>query len=1674
MKKSSVINYKKLFKKFYFSKIIKFGLFLFLFFLFSQTASATIYAPGATLEPDCAPGSLNCGVSVPSITHIGNTNLTLTGARILSLNGNSLTLDGTVGDVVFGNDGSVSVGGNLSVTGNITGNMTGSAQNLTLAKIGSSTFSTLQDMQNVFHSAGWTSGGTITDAGGGNINVSAGTGLIRNSNTAVATISYFDWTAMNGIAIPSNSVRYVGVEYNGGSPQISVRTSANWNLKTDFPIGVVANEGGTLSIYSDKQAVGDHAATMIQREYETMPLSRDERDGGLIIGETGTRNITLTAGAVWDRLNRYIIPAFDTSITGNFDAYYRDGGSGFTKVTGLTQWPNTKYDNGSGTLATMTDNYYSTLWFFIDTNSKISMVYGRNEYTTSSLADAEMEPDTLPSKLMVFGKLLGKVVFQKSASSAVDVSTAFSMSGSSSLNTNHANLTGLDYASSGHTGFADAISGVNDNITSMTGVASIAPTASALNITGNGASLWKTISGALTLDSAAALNIGNTNATSLSLGKSGITTTNNGNLAVVGNLSTLKGTDYTTTGSQNNVNFGFGSLIRYTGVASATFTGITGGTDGRILRVANVSSSDIIFNNLDGSSSSANQVITTTGTSVTIAPNGMITLAYDSSDSKWRIVSNPVGIGTIAGFAFVQSGNAFGTTASLGTTDANALNLITSGATRFALSAGSATLTGTGATSLASTGALTLDAATALNVGTTNATSVSIGKTGVATAINSTAVNLAGNSTVLDMSGTGILGLNTTTNRPITTGTGMFTAGGDLTVTGNHLYMGTNTGGDILVADGSKFNPVAMNGDASISSLGAVTLNYAGAQASDATHKGFLTAADWVTFNSKQPALGFTAEDVANKSAVTTLGTSDTLYPTQKAVKTYVDNIATGLAWKQPVELINTIADVSSPPGSPVNLDGYIINTGGNTGVWASFAPGDLVQYQTPTWVKIKSLVIGDRFGVAFKTSTTPSGGMTGKTNYEVQVTGGTAGAYTYTFTAPTNNDALFVQNTNAFYHNVSFTYSSALTQWVQFSATVSLDFLSGLSQSGNDVSLGALTSDWNQTGVFNINTAGNIAVNGGSLSTTSATANLLNANATTLNIGGAATAINLGAAGAIVTGGGALTINSAPATAVTVDSGTTGAVNIGNSANAKTITLGNITGATALNINTGTGGSTYTTTNGTFNLNTGTGAINIGTDAGAKTITIGNTTGATALNLNSGSGGINLAGNTTITDGNSFTTGTGVTTLNSASVILSGNSTILDMTGTGTLGLNTTTNRAITTGTGLFTTGGGLTVTGALSAPGNFITAKGTDYTTTGTQNDVDFGTGSLFRYTGASTATFTGIAGGVDGRQIRIMNASSSNVVIKNDDAGSSATNRVLTTAGGDLTLSAGVSVGLQYDSGVSRWRVVVLPATSSTVSGFAFVQSGNAFGTTASLGTTDANALNFITGGATRFALSAGSATLTGTGTTSLASTGSLSLDSATGLSIGTTNATSLSIGRTGITTTNNGALTSTQTLTASNGLTLTTGALNLTATSGTIDISSATISAGSPLVFDGSTPDANKTTFVITDPTGARTITFPNASITVNAAASISGTTLASNVVTSSLTAVGALSSGSIASGFGSISTTNNITTSGNISTTGTGTLTSAGTLTASNAFTMTTGALSLTSTSGEFLLLVLLA
>jgi hypothetical protein len=294
-----------------------------------------------------------------------------------------------------------------------------------MARIAGSTYFTLQHMQDLIHSSGWISGGVISDAGGAVIDVTAGAGLIRVADSAVAEVQFFDWAALAGTVIPADTTRYVGMEYNNGSPQIAIRTTDNWNANTDFELGAVVNEGGTLHIFQHNFEIGDHASQMIQRLHGVVYIARDNLIGGLILGESGVNKITMTAGTLWSGLTQYPVSALDTNVAGSFDRYYRDFPTGWVKEAAQTDWPNEEYDDGSGALATMTNNRYAVLWFYLETDGEVVMLYGRDQYTTAALAEAEGVPATVPDRLAVHGILIGRLIFKKSAAAATEISSVF-------------------------------------------------------------------------------------------------------------------------------------------------------------------------------------------------------------------------------------------------------------------------------------------------------------------------------------------------------------------------------------------------------------------------------------------------------------------------------------------------------------------------------------------------------------------------------------------------------------------------------------------------------------------------------------------------------------------------------------------------------------------------------------------------------------------------------------------------------------------------------------------------------------------------------------------------------------------------------------------------------------------------------------------------------------------------------------------------------------------------------------------------------------------------------------------------------------------------------------------------------------------------------------------------
>ncbi|HEX7963148.1 MAG TPA: hypothetical protein VF466_01010, partial [Candidatus Saccharimonadales bacterium] len=287
--------------------------------------------------------------------------------------------------------------------------------------------------------------------------------------------------------------------------------------------------------------------------------------------------------------------------------------------------------------------------------------------------------------------------------------------------------------------------------------------------------------------------------------------------------------------------------------------------------------------------------------------------------------------------------------------------------------------------------------------------------------------------------------------------------------------------------------------------------------------------------------------------------------------------------------------------------------------------------------------------------------------------------------------------------------------------------------------------------------------------------------------------------------------------------------------------------------------------------------------------------TSAAGLNLNVNgsttplalsSTAVNLQQNTTVTGSNTFTVNGGLTSLQNG----------LTAIGTVQLNVSSNNNTSINTGTSTGTVGIGNSAAGAISLQSGSTIAITTTNFNVSTAGVVTLAGGQTPDITTKTAATANGIT-----LQPGISSAASgtaAGVTIKGGDAsgttsvtggtltlqGGSATGASGTRIGGNITVDAGtgdvaanngtVSIGTTNATSVSIGRAggnvkvgVLGTATASSAavcrdtstniltacdgtntSGRAFLQGGNAFSATAVLGTTDANALQIVTGGST----------------------------------------------------------------------------------------------------------------------------------------------------------------------------------------------------------------------------------
>lgn len=312
-----------------------------------------------------------------------------------------------------------------------------------LKGIGTPTYKTVEDYLRANGSAGIFSGGVITDSGIGQIDVAATSGVIRTTNSPAGNLVTFDIAAESNIVLTDNSMNYIYIDYNSGSPIYAVTTDYNAiNFNTQVIVGRVYRSGSSLNIANIGQYIADH---ILRDLYRIQYTRRLEWGSGSALGfVTATRQPTVGAGVYFSNYTKVSTAAFDASGVDRFTYWYRNGSGGWTQVATQQNIDNANYDSGTGTLTALGNGDYGVHWVYQLTDGTIHIQYGQATYTSIANARNSTVPSSQPPVVVGIGVLIGRIIILKNATAIYETSSAFSYTFTGTATTNHNDLANID------------------------------------------------------------------------------------------------------------------------------------------------------------------------------------------------------------------------------------------------------------------------------------------------------------------------------------------------------------------------------------------------------------------------------------------------------------------------------------------------------------------------------------------------------------------------------------------------------------------------------------------------------------------------------------------------------------------------------------------------------------------------------------------------------------------------------------------------------------------------------------------------------------------------------------------------------------------------------------------------------------------------------------------------------------------------------------------------------------------------------------------------------------------------------------------------------------------------------------------------------------------------------
>jgi hypothetical protein len=373
------------------------------------------------------------------------------------------------------------------------------ADDINMPKVGTPTLNTLAEDFTTRGSAG-VADGTLTYLSVGStavkVSVAAGEGYLRTSADPQAELVFCKWSASADLytfsapAAETETEMFFGISYNAGTPiAINSATFSDFNGYDKISLGSAFYDGTNMEILNAYHHAEDTAKFTRQYLREVFPFMREEAPegtGGLELSTSGTNQMSMTAGHIWHGFNQYMINAIAAGA--QFATHYKTA-AGF--VTGTaTAWNATDYSTGAA-LAAMTVNRYGVRWIYIDVgknsvvgsayNAQLDMVYGTSNAVSVAAAQQELAP-SVPTHLGYQGRLIGRIIFQKSATSATLVESAWTNMFAASAVGDHSLLSNLQGGAA-----SDYYHLTSAQVTKLDGIETAADVTDAANVDAAGA-----------------------------------------------------------------------------------------------------------------------------------------------------------------------------------------------------------------------------------------------------------------------------------------------------------------------------------------------------------------------------------------------------------------------------------------------------------------------------------------------------------------------------------------------------------------------------------------------------------------------------------------------------------------------------------------------------------------------------------------------------------------------------------------------------------------------------------------------------------------------------------------------------------------------------------------------------------------------------------------------------------------------------------------------------------------------------------------------------------------------------------------------------------------------------------------------------------------------------------